>query len=420
LRLLSLAVEQSPSSIIITDLDANIEFANKSFSKVTGYNPHEIIGQNPRILHSGKTSEATYSDLWATLKRGEIWQGELINRRKDGSEYTELALISPMRQVDGKITHYLAIKEDITEQKRAETELRIAAVAFESQEGMLVSDADNIILRVNQAFTQISGYSAEDVIGRSPALLAANRKDKDRCFNLLENVVKTGRWQGEIMNRRKNGSEYPAYMTVTTVQENNARPTHYIITLTDITERKLAEEKIARLAYYDSLTDLPNRRKLLEHLDYILGVSQRKHTRFAVLMMDLDYFKAVNDSLGHSAGDELLQQVAVRVSAKLRHTDMIARLGGDEFVILLDDIQHENNVTHIATNIINDLTLPFKLLQDKEVHIGASIGISLYPQHGDTSSLLMNHADTALYQAKDKGRGCYAFFSKIDATDTHL
>lgn len=420
LRLLSSAVEQSPSSIIITDLEANIEFANKSFSKITGYSLHEIIGQNPRILHSGKTPKATYHDLWATLERGEIWQGELINRRKDGSEYTELALISPMRQVDGSITHYLAIKEDITEKKRAETELRIAAVAFESQEGMLVSDANNIILRVNHAFTQITGYSAEDVMGHSPALLATNKKDKVRCFNLLENVVKTGHWQGEIMNRRKNGSEYPAYMTVTTVKDSNARPTHYIITLTDITERKLAEEKIAHLAYYDSLTNLPNRRKLLERLDYSLGVGQRKNTRFAVLMMDLDYFKAVNDSFGHLAGDELLQQVAVLVSAKLRHTDIIARLGGDEFVILLDDIHHEEDAARIATLIINDLTLPFQLLKNKEVYIGASIGISLYPQHGDTSSLLMNHADTALYQAKDKGRGRYAFFSAINTTDTHL
>jgi len=313
----------------------------------------------------------------------------------------------------------LGIKEDITEKKRAETELRIAAVAFESQEAMLVSDADNIILRVNKAFTQITGYTAEDVIGHSPALLATNKKDKVRCFNLLENVVKTGHWQGEIMNRRKNGNEYPVYMTITTVKDDNAQPTHYIITFIDITERKLAEEKINQLAYYDSLTNLPNRRKLLEHLDYILGVSQRKNTQFSVLMMDLDYFKAVNDCLGHLAGDELLQQVAVRVSAKLRHTDMIARLGGDEFVILLDDIQHENNVIHIATSIINDLTLPFKLLQNKEVHIGASIGISLYPQHGETSSSLMNHADTALYQAKNKGRGCYAVFSAIVATDAH-
>jgi|GEM_PF-6254447 len=420
LRLLSLAVEQSPSSIIITDLNANIEFANKSFSKITGYSPHEIIGQNPRILHSGKTPEATYHDLWATLLRGEIWQGELINRCKDGSEYTELALISPMRQVDGQITHYLGVKEDITEKKRAETELRIAAVAFESQEGMLVSDADNIILRVNKAFTQITGYSADDVIGRSPALLATNKKDKARCFNLLETVVKTGHWQGEIMNRRKNGSEYPAYMAITTVQDDNARPTHYIITFTDITERKLAEEKINQLAYYDSLTNLPNRRKLLDHLDYSLSVSQRKHTRFAVLMMDLDHFKAVNDCLGHLAGDELLQQVAVRVSAKLRHTDMIARLGGDEFVILLDDIQHENNTAQIATSIINDLSQPFQLLKNKTVHIGASIGISLYPQHGDTSSLLINHADTALYQAKAKGRGRYAVFSATGTTDAHL
>ncbi|MFI3188022.1 MAG: GGDEF domain-containing protein, partial [Methylococcales bacterium] len=181
-------------------------------------------------------------------------------------------------------------------------------------------------------------------------------------------------------------------------------------TLRDITERKAIEEKIQQLAFYDPLTGLPNRRKLLDRLQYAIAINRRKNSQFAVFMMDLDKFKVVNDKLGHAAGDELLKQVAVRIIDCLRESDMVARLGGDEFVLILENLKIPDDAETIALKVIADLTRPFQLSENNSVQIGASIGISLYPQHGNTPESLMDHADTALYQAKDNGRGCFAYF----------
>jgi diguanylate cyclase (GGDEF)-like protein len=179
----------------------------------------------------------------------------------------------------------------------------------------------------------------------------------------------------------------------------------------DITERKAAEEEIQQLAFYDPLTGLPNRRKLLDRLQYSIAVNHRMNNQFAVFMMDLDKFKAVNDRLGHAAGDELLKQVAARITNCLRVSDMVARLGGDEFVLVLENLKVIEDAETIALKVIADLTLPFQLSEHNSVQIGASIGISIYPKHGNNPEILMDHADTALYQAKECGRGCFAYFS---------
>ncbi len=289
---LLLAVEQSPVSIVITDLNTKIEYANHAFQKITGYPLAEIIGKTPRVLKSGKVTLSVYQEMWRLLKSGESWSGEIINRRKDGSEYIEHSLITPVKQRNGRITHYLGIKQDIT-------------------------------------------------------------------------------------------------------------------------ERKNAEEQIKQLAFYDPLTGLPNRRKLLDRLNYTTVISHREKRMFAVCMMDLDKFKAVNDALGHTAGDELLRQVALRITQRLRGSDMVARLGGDEFVILLENVHSPENAAQVALEVIADLTLPFNLAGENIVQIGASIGISFYPQHGDTPEKLLDHADTALYKAKDNGRGCFAYYEAV-------
>lgn len=412
LQKLSLAVEQSPNSIIITDNKANIEYANKTFLKTTGYKINEIIGKNTRILSAKKTPKKTYHALWNQLKQGKTWQGELINRRKDGSEFTELAHISPVRQKSGKITHYLAIKEDITEKKQAEIELGIAAIAFESQEGIMVTDALNRILRVNQSFTKITGFSANDVIGKTPNILNSGRQGQSFYLAMWESIFNKGTWQGEIWNRHKDGTIYPEWLTITARKDAENIITHYVAIFTDITEFKAAEEKIKHLAYYDPLTLLPNRRKLLDRLDHGVAKCLREDTKIALLMLDLDRFKMVNDNFGHLAGDELLQQVARRINKRIRETDLLARLGGDEFVVLLEDIHHPDDAARIAEEIVLDLSKPFQLNKANDIQIGASIGISLYPEHANSTALLMDHADMALYQAKDKGRGCYSFFSE--------
>ncbi len=409
---LSLAVEQSPSSIVITNIDAEIEYVNRAFLMTTGYEEAEVLGKNPRIFSAKKTPASTYKMLWETLTQGHIWKGELINRRKNGNEYIELAIISPVRQKNGKITHYLAIKEDISEKKQAEIELGIAAIAFESNEAILVTDAKQKILRVNKAFTKMTGYLPEEVIGKTPEILQSSRQADTFYQMTLNTLNKQEVWQGDVWLQNKQGHDYPAWLTITARKNNQHEITHYVAMFTDITAFKAAEEEIKQLAYFDPLTQLANRRKLLEQLENSIARCTREQSELAILMLDLDRFKAVNDNFGHLAGDELLQQVAQRIQQRLRKTDLLARLGGDEFVILLEDIKASNNAARIAEEIIKCLKKPFQLSKAEGVCIGVSIGISLYPKHAKSSTLLMDYADMALYQAKDKGRGCFSYFSE--------
>ncbi|MEI6707448.1 MAG: PAS domain S-box protein [Methylococcales bacterium] len=302
--------------------------------------------------------------------------------------------------------------QDITERKQAEIELRIAATVFESQEGMFVTDANCIILKINYAFTRITGYSATEVIGQTPSFLQSGRHDKLFYLALWQSINDTGVWQGEIWDKRKNGEIYPQWLTITAVKDKgNNVVTHYVATLVDITERKATEETINKLAFYDPLTQLPNRRLLQERLKHGIEVNHRTGSLMAVMMMDLDRFKAVNDNFGHAAGDTLLQQVAERIKNRLRKIDMVARLGGDEFVIVIDGITHYEDVAHIAEAIIQTLSQAFTLYETHTVFIGASIGIAFHPQHGDSPEILIDNADTALYHAKNQGRGCFAYYS---------
>jgi diguanylate cyclase (GGDEF)-like protein/PAS domain S-box-containing protein len=670
LKQLLLAIEQSPTAIVITGLDSKIEFVNEAFVKTTGYSRTEAIGQNPKILHSGKTPQQTYQDMWTKLRAGEVWKGEFVNRRKDGSEFIELALISPVHQADGTISHYLGIKEDVTERKRlerqlseqlvftqsiidaeingiavchaineapyvrftvwnrsmehltgysleeinrlgwqpllvldpdlnnsvselmtrigkgkhlhgeewtvtrktgdqrivelhttqcshddngmhvlvvmnditerkqmearlkdsesrlrtiienepecikildaegrlvqmnpaglrmieadhleqavgqhvidliapehreafaelhdrviagetaqleyeiigikggrrwvdthavpmteadgqvvhlgvtrdiqgrkqAEHQLRIAATVFESQEGMMVTDANQIILRVNKAFTRITGYTATDVVGKKPALLQSGLHDQGFYEAMWANLLKTGTWEGEIWNRRKNGEIYPEYLAIAAVRNAKGIITHFVGTLTDITLRKASEEEIERLAFYDPLTQLPNRRLLQERLKSALTSSHRSGLKGALLFIDLDNFKALNDTLGHDMGDLLLQQVAERLQVCVRENDTVARLGGDEFVIMLEDLSELtygalNQSETIAQKILTTTNQPF-LLGTQEYLSTSSIGIALFDGH-EHSDELLKRADIAMYQAKTSGRNALRFF----------
>lgn len=292
-------------------------------------------------------------------------------------------------------------------------DLTLAASVFEAQQGIIISDINNCIIRVNQAFTELTGYTVTEAIGKNPSFLKSGRHNADFYRGMWHCIENSGMWQGEVWNRRKNGEIYPEWLTITSVKSNGII-THYIGSMTDISDYKTAEEQIRQLAFYDSLTGLPNRRLLLERLHHGINNCLRNDNQMALMMLDLDRFKPVNDSLGHLAGDDLLQQVANRLLKCLRNADIIARLGGDEFVVLLENITHADDAAHVAENIIAELKEPFYLtLAPKyEVRIGVSIGISVYAQHGNTPELLLDHADAALYKAKDNGRNCFAYFSE--------
>ena len=288
LRKLSQVVEQSPNVILITDLDANIEYVNAAFIKTTGYSFTEVIGKNPRLLQSGKTPRSTYVDMWAQLRNGDSWQGEFINKRKDGSEYIVSVYISPMTETEGRVTHYLGIKEDITEQK---------------------------------------------------------------C----------------------------------------------------------SDERIHYLANFDVLTGLPNRIQLADHIKYVLSLAKRNDEHLAVMFIDLDHFKDINGTLGHSVGDAFLVEVARRLQSILREEDMVSRLGGDEFILVLSG-GDANGAAQAAQKLLQAISAPYRI-QQYDLIVSASIGIALYPDDGVDMESLSRCADTAMYRAKQEGRNDYRFFT---------
>ncbi|MEJ2451603.1 MAG: EAL domain-containing protein [Gammaproteobacteria bacterium] len=292
-----------------------------------------------------------------------------------------------------------------------EKELMLAAGVFrDTQEGIIITDARGRILRVNEAFTRITGYSQEEVIGRTPRMLRSGRHDRDFYKSIWLKLKAGGVWQGEIWSRRKNGELYPEWLNISAVLDENARAVQYIGIFSDFTEKKLSEDRIYHLAHYDILTELPNRALLQERLGQAVAQAQRRDKPTAILFVDLDYFKRINDTLGHALGDQLLQVIAERLLECIRKGDTVARQGGDEFIIVLNELQHDDDAAVVAEHILAEVARPIQL-DNHEVVISASIGISLYPgDAGDVSSLLKN-ADSAMYRAKEQGRGIYQFFT---------
>ena len=304
--------------------------------------------------------------------------------------------------------------QDITDRWQVEQQLRIAASVFESQEGMMVTDAEGVLLRVNQSFTEITGYLAEEVLGKNPSILKSGRQSSEFYANMWKTIHTQGQWEGEIWNRRKSGEIYPEYLRVTAVNDQHGRLTHYVGTLVDITQSKAASEQIEMLAFYDPLTSLPNRRLVMERLKHAISASARSAQRGALLFMDLDYFKDLNDTQGHMVGDLLLQQVAERLTFNLREGDTAARLGGDEFVVLLEGLPQDLTVTieqvqKTAQKIRNLLNQPYQL-DDLVYSISASIGVMLFVGSDQKADELLKQADIAMYQAKSQGRNAVRFF----------
>ena len=418
------AVTYSAGDAIITaDHAGNIIGWNRGAEAIFGYSEAEVSGQALTQLMPYRYRDQHLIGMNRVLSGGISHINgkslELAGLRKDGNEFPLELSLAKWESSEGWFV--TGIIRDITERKQAEADLRIAAIAFETQGAMFITDANQVILKVNQAFTRITGYSAEESVGQTPALLKSGHQDAQFYQEMWENLDRDGYWQSEIWNRRKCGDVYPERITITAVVNAEGNVVNYIAAFDDISQHKKAEETIHDLVFYDTLTKLPNRRLLLERLKHSIEVERRDGKQLALMMLDLDCFKMVNDSLGHLAGDELLQQVATRIAtrlrkvdivARLRKVDLLARLGGDEFIMLLEDITHTEDAGRVAEQIIAILSKPFNLSQSDEVHITASVGISLYPQHGDNPQALISYADAALHKAKAEGRGCFAYYSE--------
>lgn len=306
-----------------------------------------------------------------------------------------------------------SLRTSVNQVKEGQDKLRLSAQVFvNSTEAIVITDSDNNIIQVNKAFTDITGYSSEEVIGKNPRVLQSGQMSVDFYREMWETLLETGCWQGEIMDRRKNGEIYPKWLSIAVVRDEQGAVSNYIALFADITERRASYDRIQYLAHYDALTSLPNRALLNDHIELAIAGAKRNQTKIAIIFLDLDRFKIVNDTMGHHAGDILLQAVAERLQECVRESDTVARLGGDEFVILLNNVDDEKDAALVAQKVIDLIGKPF-MLGEYQANIGTSIGISIYPTHGSDKFTLLKCADAAMYIAKEKGRNNFQFCSHL-------
>ncbi len=304
------------------------------------------------------------------------------------------------------------LTREIKQRREAEAGLRLSAKVFEqNSEAIIVTDADNQVVMVNRAFCEITGYSEQEVLGRNPRFMASGRQSIQFYRAMWNELLEKNNWRGEIWNKRKNGEVFPELLTISTVRDEQGAITHYIGVFIDITEKKKEEERIIRLANYDTLSGLPNRNLLADRVEQGVAQAERHGSKLAMLFIDLDHFKHINDSLGHDIGDELLKQVAERLKVCLRRTDTLARQGGDEFIALVTDIGSEAEAGYVAEKMVSACAQGFEI-NGHMLHVTPSIGISMCPDDGNTQVQLMRNADLAMYRAKDSGRNRFAFYEE--------
>ncbi len=412
LKLSASVFANSHNNIVFSDRQGVIIDVNPSFTKLFGYTREELIGKSTRILESPRHDASFYSAMWDHITRDGSWFGEVWNRGKNGQDYLESLYIKAVKGEDGRVSHYVGISIDITQQKLAQEEHRLATLVYQnSSEAMTVTDEHNRIIAINPAFTRTTGYSEADVLGQDPKILSSNRHGPEFFGAIWDDLNATGQWQGEICNRHKDGHEFIEWVSINTIYNEDGTVHRRVALFSDITERKNAEAKAWSQANYDHLTQLPNRRLFHDRLEQEIRKSQRDGTFTALLFLDLDRFKEVNDSLGHDIGDLLLIECASRIKHCVRDYDTLARLGGDEFTVILSELHGPSDIERIASGIIERLSSPF-LLDGQEAFVSASIGIALHPNDADNANDLIKYADQAMYAAKNNGRSRFHFFTR--------
>ncbi|OAI16100.1 hypothetical protein A1359_08770 [Methylomonas lenta] len=417
-KLMSL-IEAIPDAILFKDDKGRLLIANEHAIHLFRLNNAEWQGKTHHELAS---QQSDILEMHTKFFQNEdyIWQAGHLIMLEDQIVNDEGRLIdieirkTPIFHKNGQPKAMVVICRDISNIRQAEYQLRIAEAAIETQEGIMITDEDNFILRVNKAFTRLTGYQPKDVIGKKPSILKSGRHSKEFYQNMWATLKREKFWQGEVWDRRKNGDIYPKWLTINAVTGADGRACNYVAAFTDISQHKEAQAAIHRLAFYDPLTDLPNRRLLQDRLQQCLKNCSRHHHYGAVLIIDVDHFKTVNDTMGHHVGDQLLIYIAKQLEQSVRIGDTVARLGGDEFIILLENLGHIErmalvHVEEIAQKILNAVNTSVQL-NNREHHNSISIGISMFNEQKNSFDETLKRADAALYQAKDAGRNTLRFF----------
>ncbi|WP_338051185.1 EAL domain-containing protein [Propionivibrio soli] len=406
----SVLFEGAHEAIIVVDVESDLLIDANVGAELLFRHPHEeMVGRRLSGLFPPERSEAFRRALLERALHGHGAPLEMEVLTAEGSLIAVEAGANAMETSKGQ--HLVqCVFHDIQQRKQAEQEQKLAALVFEtSQESILVTDARGNIISVNGVCQEMNGYSAAELIGQTPRILRSGRHSPEFYAAMWETINATGHWQGEVWNQRRNGEVFPVWLRISVYRDASGKVRNYVGTATDISERLAAQERIRQLAYFDPLTNLPNRRMLQDRAQQALASAEREHKQLALLFLDLDHFKTINDSLGHSAGDRLLREVARRLSASVRRMDTVARLGGDEFVVLLTEATLEGTA-EVARKILDVVARPYPVDQH-ELGVTPSVGISVFPQDGTDFETLLKHADAAMYRAKESGRNAYQFFT---------
>ncbi|MBQ0746121.1 MAG: sensor domain-containing diguanylate cyclase [Marinobacter sp.] len=403
-------IDSAPNMMGYWDRELRCRYANAAYSEWFGMPPEEIIGIRFQDLVSEQLFALNEPHIRAALA-GEPQRFERTLNKADGSQGHIIGHYIPDVGADGKVRGFSIQANDVTLLKKSEAKLKLAACVFENiLDGVLITDINGIILSVNPGFIDITGYTAAEAVGQTPRILQSRQHDKAFYALMWEEINANGRWYGEIWNRRKDGELYLQRMTISMVPDDDGKPMRYVSVFSDITALWRKDEHIKHLAFHDALTDLPNRTLLMDRIDQKLLHSEREKSHFALMFLDLDGFKLVNDQLGHNVGDDLLKDVAKRLQALVRGSDTVARVGGDEFIFILNNPLGKDEISNVANRIVSSINKPVEVLGEV-LQIGVSIGIAMFPADGQTSGNLIRNADTAMYAAKSSGTNSIRFFS---------
>ena len=413
------ALKAMANAVMITDQTGTVNWVNSAFEQLTGYAFTEIVGQSTRLLKSNQNSPLLYEEMWRAILAGNIWRGELINRRRDGSVYTEEMTITPVQDGKGEITHYIAIKMDISDRKNAEEALFLekerAQVTLNSiGDAVACTDISGNITFLNLAAENMTGWSSQEANGRPMAeiLKIVNATTHETIPNPMR--MEIGQVQSlhlppNCILIRRDGFEIPIEDSVAPIHDREGLASGAVIVFRDVSAARAMALELTHSAQHDFLTSLPNRVLLNDRVNQAIAMAPRHLKKVAVLFLDLDGFKHINDSLGHPIGDQLLQSIAKRIVNCVRAADTVSRQGGDEFVVLLSEVERSEDVALTARRILQTIAQPHPIGQH-DLHVTTSIGLSVYPDDGRDAETLIKNADTAMYQAKENGHNSYRFF----------
>ena len=409
-------LESSPDAMWLKDEQGRYLECNAAAVEVIGKPREQVLGRTDAEVHANPDIAAAVRDVDLEVARTGTAHRIEMQFSRAGAGVHDLEIIKvPIRSTDGALVGLLGVGRDITERRRAERETRLAAAAFESQDGMIITDASNVIERVNEAFTRISGYSAAEAIGKTPAMLRSGRHDPRFYERMWAEIQANGRWSGEFINRRKNGELFIARTGITAVTDPQQRLLHFVGAFQDITAERQARQEAEHLKLFDPLTNLPNRTLLDDRIAHAQATSAEAQQIGTVLMIDLDDFQRVNDALGHGTGDELLVEVARRIQLATREGDTICRFSGDSFVVVAEDLGAERShavarALEIAEKVRHAIAEPIRLAGQSRV-CTASIGISMFQGRSESAELLLRQAELAMYKSKQSGRNTVRMFA---------